>query len=249
MGTERLTVAIQGMTCASCVSRIEQGLREQEGVIGARVNFAAQEATVAYDPRIFSPLKLAQVIERLGYDTPALSGWPGKEGTTHPARPQLDATGRGGRVAAVLWPAAAGLLGSLALVGLYLGLVTLAQDWKHATELIWGDRWLVAAIALGFGTQIGLYVRLRRPVQRHHRLGQCTALTAAGTGSSSLAMVACCLHHRSAELTAKPDRRPADPGAVGRRHLPEPVPRAVYVGRDRDQPGRHRGDAAPDPQK
>ncbi len=195
MGTERLTVAIQGMTCASCVSRIEQGLREQEGVIGARVNFAAQEATVAYDPSLFGPLKLAQVIGSLGYDAPTLSGWPGKEGTTRPARPQLDATGRGERIAAVLWPAAAGLLGSLALVGLYLGLVTLAQGWQHATELIWGDRWLVAAIALGFGTQIGLYVHLRRLVQLHHRLGQCTALTAAGTGSSSLAMVACCLHH------------------------------------------------------
>jgi hypothetical protein len=86
-------------------------------------------------------------------------------------------------------------LGSLALVGLYLGLVTLAQDWQHATELIWGDRWLVAAIALGFGTQIGLYMHLRRLVQRHHQLGQCKTLTAAGTGSSSLAMVACCLHH------------------------------------------------------
>jgi cation transport ATPase len=179
MGTELLTMPIQGMTCASCVFRIEKALRAQEGVMGARVNFAAQEATIAYDPSLFDARQLAYVIERLGYATPAFPGSPGKERPLPPAQ----------RVDAPAWP------GSMALVGLYLSLVTLAQDWQHANELIWGDRWLVAAIALGFGVQIGLYTHLRRLMQRQHQLGQCKTLTAAGTGSSSLAMVACCLHH------------------------------------------------------
>ena len=195
MSTEQLTVAIQGMTCASCVSRIERALGEQEGVVGARVNFAAQEATVVYEPSLFGPSKLAHVIERLGYAAPALAAASGKVGPSRPAPSPLEMAGRESRVAAVAWPMAVGLLGSLLLAGLYLGLVALAQDWQHATELIWGDRWLVGAIALGFGAQLGLYVHLRQLVRHHHQLGQCTALTAAGTGSSSVAMVACCLHH------------------------------------------------------
>jgi hypothetical protein len=80
------------------------------------------------------------------------------------------------------------------LVVLYLGLVTWAQDWTHARELLWGDRYFVGAIALGFGAQVGLYVHLRQVVRRK-RLAASTAVTAAGTGASSVAMVACCAHH------------------------------------------------------
>lgn len=92
------------------------------------------------------------------------------------------------------WPPAAGLAGAAFLVGLYLGIVTWAQDWAHARELLWEDRYFVGAIALGFGLQIGLYVHLRQAVSRR-RLGAPTAVTAAGTGTSTVAMVACCAHH------------------------------------------------------
>ena len=47
-------------------------------------------------------------------------------------------------------------------------------------------------IALGFGTQVGLFVELRR-LDRHHRAG--VAVTAASTGTSGAAMLACCAHH------------------------------------------------------
>ena len=89
---------------------------------------------------------------------------------------------------------AAGAAGAVLLVVLYLGLVTWAQDWTHARELLWGDRYFVGAIALGFGAQAGLYVHLRQ-VLRRGRLVASTAVTAAGTGASSAAMVACCAHH------------------------------------------------------
>jgi len=53
---------------------------------------------------------------------------------------------------------------------------------------------LVGPIALGFGTQIGLYLYLRRVVRRR-RLAASAAVTVAGAGTSSVAMIACCAHH------------------------------------------------------
>ncbi len=81
------------------------------------------------------------------------------------------------------------------LVLLYLGTVTWAQGWAHAVELLSQDRAFVAAIAAGFGLQVGLYSYLRLVVHHGVRLAAPTAATGAGTGVSSVAMVACCIHH------------------------------------------------------
>lgn len=91
-------------------------------------------------------------------------------------------------------PLVVGLSASLLLIGLYLGLVTWAQGLGHARELLWDDRYFVGAVALGFGIQAGLYTQLRQHFRRR-RLAAPTAVTAAGTGTSSVAMVACCAHH------------------------------------------------------
>jgi len=78
---------------------------------------------------------------------------------------------------------------------LYLGIVSSAQGWAHALELLGQDRAFVAAIATGFGVQVGLYSHLRLVVHYGIKLVMPTAATGVGTGTSSLAMVACCLHH------------------------------------------------------
>ncbi|HZP94914.1 MAG TPA: hypothetical protein VFC31_01065 [Candidatus Limnocylindria bacterium] len=88
---------------------------------------------------------------------------------------------------------AAGIVGALALVGLYLGLVTWAQGPEHALELLWGDRLFVGLISAGFGTQVGLFSYLRL-LQRAMRR-ESVALAGAGTATSSVSMVACCAHH------------------------------------------------------
>lgn len=95
---------------------------------------------------------------------------------------------------AVALPVTFGLLAGLALVGLYAGLVTWAQGPSHALDLISEDRYWVAAIAAGFGLQAALYVYVRGLVSARSR-GPAAAVTAAGTGTSSVAMVACCAHH------------------------------------------------------
>jgi len=187
MTTQRMTIPIKGMTCAGCVAHIEAALRQEDGVVWASVNFAAEEANIIYDPAIFQTARAVRVVRRLGYDVPTKEGQPAM---SRPAILHVKS-----QALSVSLPLAAGLAGMAFLMSLYLGLVTLAQGWQHAVELMWGDRWLVGAIAGGFGVQVGLYVYLRRLRRRHHALRSPTALTAAGTGTSSVAMVACCAHH------------------------------------------------------
>lgn len=185
MVTRRLTIPIQGMTCAGCVARVEETLRTQPGVVWATVNFAAAEATIIYDPAGFALAPMLNVIRRLGY---AVSAQPALEGD--PGAPILWP-----RVRRLLPDVASGCLAALALLAFYVGLVTVAQDWDHALGLLWTDRWLVGAIAAGFGTQVGLYVHLRRLQQERRRMMAPGAWAAAGTGASSVAMLACCAHH------------------------------------------------------
>lgn len=95
------------------------------------------------------------------------------------ARPQLP-----------MRPLAAGLLAALGLLAFYLGVITLAQGWPHALQQLAEDRWFVGAIAVGFGTQVGLFAYLRG---LHARLT--SGGVAASTGTSTAAMLACCAHH------------------------------------------------------
>ncbi|MFQ5344143.1 MAG: hypothetical protein ACE5F6_21585 [Anaerolineae bacterium] len=93
------------------------------------------------------------------------------------------------------WPIAGGLLGALALTALYLGLVTLAESWTHALDLVREDAPFVVPIILGFGIQVGLFVYMKRGLHLPDSTRTAGALTGAGTGTSTLAMVACCAHH------------------------------------------------------
>lgn len=63
----KVTIRIGGMSCASCAARIEGGLAGLKGVRRASVNFAAQKATVEYDPEVISILDLREAVQKLGY--------------------------------------------------------------------------------------------------------------------------------------------------------------------------------------
>jgi Cu+-exporting ATPase len=59
---------IAGMTCASCVNRIERFLKKTDGVEGASVNLATEIATVRYLPDVTGRAELGRAIEAAGYD-------------------------------------------------------------------------------------------------------------------------------------------------------------------------------------
>jgi Cu+-exporting ATPase len=63
-----LTLPVRGMTCASCVRRIEQALGEVPGVAEATVNLATERARVVYDPRLVAPQALTEAIAQAGYE-------------------------------------------------------------------------------------------------------------------------------------------------------------------------------------
>ncbi len=63
---ERSTLVLDGMTCASCATRIERALNKVEGV-EATVNFATETASVSYDPAVVEPARLTEAVERIGY--------------------------------------------------------------------------------------------------------------------------------------------------------------------------------------
>ena len=62
-----LDLPILGMTCASCVGRVEKALRATPGVTEARVNLAAERAHVVLDVD-GSPAAVAQAVRSAGYE-------------------------------------------------------------------------------------------------------------------------------------------------------------------------------------
>lgn len=63
-----IELPIRGMTCASCVARIEDGLSKLHGVEAVNVNFATQQAMVAYDPEQVAVSRLIREVRELGYE-------------------------------------------------------------------------------------------------------------------------------------------------------------------------------------
>ncbi len=81
-----LTLPVEGMTCASCVLRVEKALKKVDGVAAAAVNLATEKATIEYDPTRASIANLQQAVAEYGY---ALVGPP--EAPVAPVRGEDDA--------------------------------------------------------------------------------------------------------------------------------------------------------------
>ncbi len=70
--TATITLPVEGMTCASCVGRVEKALKAVPGVSDAVVNLATERAAVTGDA-LLRP-QLVAAIENAGYTVPAASG-------------------------------------------------------------------------------------------------------------------------------------------------------------------------------
>jgi len=65
--SREVTFPVTGMTCASCVRRIEKALGKVQGVQEASVNLATEKARVVYDPALVSGAQLKAAVEKAGY--------------------------------------------------------------------------------------------------------------------------------------------------------------------------------------
>ncbi len=64
---ETLTLPVEGMTCASCVARVEKVLQGVGGVQSANVNLATEKVTLAVDRSQVDLAALASAVEEAGY--------------------------------------------------------------------------------------------------------------------------------------------------------------------------------------
>jgi len=63
---QRIVIGVDGMSCASCIGRIEKALADQHGVSEAQVNLASGKATVEFDQPA-TPAMLVDSIRDAGY--------------------------------------------------------------------------------------------------------------------------------------------------------------------------------------
>jgi Cu+-exporting ATPase len=132
---------IEGMTCASCVGRVERVLAAVPGVTTAAVNLATGRATARHDAGIVTAEQLADAAARAGYAaTPSTAD--AATGTHRPARHAAEE--RALRAAAIL----AGLLALPALV-MEMGahLVPVFHHFVASTVGIATAWWIQAAFA------------------------------------------------------------------------------------------------------
>ena len=84
-----------------------------------------------------------------------------------------------------------GLVAGAALATFYVLVLVTASGWAHLEDQLRQDWWLIGPIVIAFGTQVALTAELRR----RHRARHLGATSGAGTGASTVGMVACCAHH------------------------------------------------------
>ena len=63
---EQIEIPIEGMSCASCATRVEKSLNQLDGV-EANVNFALKRAAVEYDETVAATSDLAEAVRSVGY--------------------------------------------------------------------------------------------------------------------------------------------------------------------------------------
>jgi P-type Cu+ transporter len=71
MTTSQITFSVDGMTCASCVGRVEKALLKVDGATDASVNLATGKVSVSFDPGLTGPQPFVEAVHGAGYETPA----------------------------------------------------------------------------------------------------------------------------------------------------------------------------------
>lgn len=86
-----------------------------------------------------------------------------------------------------------GAIGAAFQLSLYFSLVSLLSGRQYAIDQFFDFWYYIIGLALGFGTQIGLFTYLRGVIKMKEKAsGKILAATGA---TSTLAMVSCCAHY------------------------------------------------------
>ena len=159
---QAVTLRIEGMTCASCVARVEKALLRVPGVTAASVNLATETARVETTALADAPAALQAAVARAGYRATPLD-----EGAAAP--PPAAAEG-------LPWPLLAAAALSLPLV-------------LPMVAMLWGAHWMLPAWlqwALATPVQFGFGARFYRAGWKALRAGSgnMDLLVALGTSAA-----------------------------------------------------------------
>jgi Cu+-exporting ATPase len=173
------TLDITGMTCASCVRRVEKALGKVPGVSAAQVNLATEAASVTYDPAAVTADDLTAAVGTAGYSGLLRSDAepPASTASSAPPHETADAGGRHDGELTRLerrWQVALATgLGLMVLM--YLPLNIDAMDWLMPAIL-------VLATVVQFWAGRGIYAAAWAAAR--HRATNMNTLVALGTGIS-----------------------------------------------------------------
>ena len=168
-----VTLEIGGMTCASCVGRVQKALTRSDGVVTASVNLATESATVCFDPAVVGPDGLAAAVATAGYEgrlrhepsTPRAEEPDPADELDRRRDAEIRHLGRKWRVALAV---------GLALMGvMYLPLHVDTMDWLMPLILV-----VATAVQLWAGRDI----YQRAWTNARHRATSMDTLVALGTG-------------------------------------------------------------------
>lgn len=176
-------LAVVGMTCASCVGRVERALQQAPGVLAATVNLATEQAHVRFVPGMVKPDELAAAVGAAGYTAHPLGNARGdvsdaSSAETDKRQAQHRAMRRDVMLAAAL---------ALVIMALAMG-PDLIPAWQHTLEAIspftrfwdWVQLLLASIVLFGPG------VRFFRPgwIAYRHLSPDMNSLVATGTGAA-----------------------------------------------------------------
>lgn len=92
-------------------------------------------------------------------------------------------------------PIVSGIVSAIVLLAFYGITLMLLNGLSGAVEEARALWWLIVPLAIAFGTQVGMYIALKRRARAK------AALPLAGGGASAgVSMIACCVHHATDTL-------------------------------------------------
>ncbi|MFQ5913224.1 MAG: heavy metal translocating P-type ATPase [Nitrospinota bacterium] len=129
VASAKVALPIQGMTCASCVEKVERSLRALPGVLSAAVNLGTERASVECIPDLAPISALRAAVESVGYRPLEVS----EEELTDRER-----EARQREIRLLQWKFTfSALLSALVILGSMHGLSALAPPWLRNFYVLW----------------------------------------------------------------------------------------------------------------
>jgi Cu+-exporting ATPase len=191
----KVTIPVQGMTCAACQSRVQRVLQAEPGVVDASVHLMLKQAVITYDSAVTSEASLVEAINRTGYEAkPAVQGQTSFDEQAAQDRAQEEEYLAVRRKA--LWSGAAGLVAmalSMPLMaanepgshggGFFRSWIMQGASWlSFAPPAVWSYVLMALTVIVMGSTGRHFYVRAWSALR--HRAADMNTLVAVGTGAA-----------------------------------------------------------------